>query len=566
MSETTVEFSTDLEPEENEATLTEQEARKILLSKIARVDQPNASWVTNKIGQAVNFLHPDGTPGYDQQARTMGQYGEPGVQQTEDIFGKPNTPGGHPVNQAGEVNPSVNLAFKLAQILPPEMMKRSILEGGDIRALLQKVMMSPDSAERGDTFTINGVDFTANERAAAGLVLVEMTDQIEASYKAHVYANNQSDEIRNEAMANWEAEALYSYRDGVMHSDLPISQESYGTGQFQWGDIDPTTGERKLEPIGGTTAATEAATAGDYETGQGTGGGLNLYKFMNQEEVDNLFATTYDTNQAVQNIYRSEAEMEDRANGQQPDGVSEGRTFGSKVQVQYDDKDTKDVQMGLAPGIGTNTEMKKGTGRAAELLTLSQMSKKPQEMSRQQVVNLSKKMEQAGIYEIVGEKPMIPGDWTDSAFKKGFEALMGLAVQKNVSMTALLQGRTSTYQKSLEDAMSTRLTDPARIRMQVDDTAKSMLGRTLSPEEHVEFTEFVHELERRNAKVESGLDTSTSVGTIDDLDEGIIADIDARLSDKIREDNLTEFSGERVQDQYDAFSNFLAGPGRGGSF
>ena len=73
MSETTVEFSTDLEPEENEATLTEQEARKILLSKIARVDQPNASWVTNKIGQAVNFLHPDGTPGYDQQARTRSE-------------------------------------------------------------------------------------------------------------------------------------------------------------------------------------------------------------------------------------------------------------------------------------------------------------------------------------------------------------------------------------------------------------------------------------------------------------------------------------------------------------
>jgi len=141
---------------------------------------------------------------------------------------------------------------------------------------------------------------------------------------------------------------------------------------------------------------------------------------------------------------------------------------------------------------------------------------------------------------------------------------MGLAVEKGKSMTSLLSDRTSHYQKALEDALSTRLTDPARVRRSVDETGRNILGRAMTAEEHQELTAFVHDLERRNAKTEAAMDPElTNIGGMEDLDEGILADIDARLADKIQMDNLDESSAKSVQKQYDTFSGFLAGPGRG---
>lgn len=529
-AEVDVVFRTDLQPEtDGEGTLTPEAAAKILQGKIADV--------TGAQSRGSNIVSDMYDRWVTRGARTpeLGRYRE----DTQNSYG--NTIA---------VNPSRTLAEKLAQILPPEMMKASVLQNGDIRSLLQKIMIAPAQAERGDSFTINGVSFTANERAAAGAILVESTQRIQKDFADLVNANTEDPALAAEVIANFEANALYEFRDGVMHSELPVRKASFGTGTYG------RDAEGNPIAIGGTSAATDAAS-NDYSDIT-SGGEVDQYPFFTNAEVTNLFATTYDQNQTVQTIYQTEAQQQEAA------AQGGGRTTGNRVSVQYDDKDATDRIYGLSPDNKSSSAGKSAKVKVADKLTLTQMANKPREMSRAEIVALNKKMEAAGIYELTGEKPLVPGDWTDPAFKKAYERLMGMAVEQRVSMTSLLSERTSVYQKALEDAMSTRLSDPALVRKNVDTTARSMLGRTLSPEEHAEFTEFVHNLERRNAKVEAGLDPDIGgTGGIEDLDEGIVADIDARLSDKMRGDNLTEFSAERVQDQYDMFSGFLAGPGRG---
>ena len=542
MSDITVEFDTDLEPvTEGEAQLSIQETVKVLQGRIMPVQNARrrggsiVSDITKGIWNAAVGAIPDQSP-------TLGQYME-------------TTP--HPRGTGTQTrNPNMTLAEKIAQIIPASMRKRSVLEQGDVRALLTKVMMAPGAMEQGETFSINGVEFTANERAAAANIVVEQTEKIKASFAAHVRSNTEDEAAADAAIAAFEADVLYDYRDGVMHSSLPIDESNFGSGRYGLDD------DGNLVELDTKSAAGEAATGVDYAAiGAGDESSVDVFRHFNAKEVEDLFATTYDQNTTVQEIYATEAQTREIAEAQG------GRVGGNEVSVQYSDDDVTTRHYGLAPGVGGNKEMKSAAVKKAEKLTLTQMANKPKEMDRAQIIALSKRMEAAGIYELIGEKPMVPGDWTDPAFKKGYERLMGLAVEKKVSMMSLLQDRTAVYQKSLEDAMSTRLTDPSRIRQQVDTTAKSMLGRALSPEEHVEFTEFVHNLERRNARVESGLDPdAVNIGGIEDLDEGIVADIDARLSDKIQSDNVEEYSGERVQDQYDMFSNFLAGPGRGGNF
>ena len=526
----TVDFSTDLQPEtEDEGTLTEQEVAKILRNRISEVsgaESRGSNLVKDIWGSIVNPS--DKGPG-------LGQFREEST------------------NDAGSqirANPQRTLAEKLAKILPDDMKKRSILENGDVRALLQKIMIAPAQADRGDTFTINGVDFTANERAAAGLILVEMTDKIRDSFAENVRSATADPALVEEVIAGFEQEVLYDYRDGVMHSSMPIDEAHFGSGAYgRDADGNPV-------PLGGSaTSATNTEMGVNYDT-TATGEG-DEFPFYTDEEVTNLFATTYDQNQTVQQIYATEAQQREGATG------TGGRTTGREVSVQYDDKDTTsyyntpDHLQGQAA-----RENEKVT--KAKKLTLTQMANKPKEMSREQIISLSKKMEAAGIYEMIGEKPQIPGDWTDSAFKKGYERLMGLAVEKGKSMTSLLADRTSHYQKALEDALSTRLTDPARVRRSVDETGRNILGRAMTAEEHQELTAFVHDLERRNAKTEAAMDPElTNIGGMEDLDEGILADIDARLADKIQMDNLDESSAKSVQKQYDTFSSFLAGPGRG---
>jgi hypothetical protein len=523
----TVTFRTDLQPEtDSEGVLTDEAAAKILREKISQVSGARSRG-SNIVGDVVGALWGDGP----QPAPTLGHFRE----EVENPNG-----GMH------SVNPNRTLADKLAQIIPDSMKKASILQNGDVRALLQQIMIAPGNTERGEKFTINGVEFTANERAAAGVILVEMTNQIKTDFAKLVRENTEDPAVAEEAIRNFEANALYDFRDGVMKSDLPIRKSSFGTGTFG------RDAEGNIVAIGGgSSASTEAATDySDITSGEGQG---NTYQYFNSTEVTDLFATTYDQNQTVQTIYQSEAQL------REAQMADEGSTLGGKpVSVQYDAADTTDRIYGLSPDKNGNGG-RHTTAKVPDKLTLTQMANKPREMTREQVAALTKRMEAAGIFEMIGDSPMIPGDWTDSAFKKGYERLMGMAVEQRIPMTEILNNRTSAYQKALEDSLATRLTDPARIRMNVDQTARSMLGRTLSPEEHEEFTKFVHDLERRNAKVEAGLDAEP--GSIDDLDEGIIADIDARLSDKIQSENLTEFSGERVQDQYDTFSSFLAGPG-----
>ena len=527
-NEIEVDFTTDLQGDTvDEAVLTVEATAKLLRELI-----PKVTGADQRGSNILNDIY-DSLAGHNTTSPGLGQYRE-------------DTKNGS--GSAISANPNRTLAQKIAEILPENMRRSSILKNGDIRAVLQKIMIAPAQGERGDRFSINGVEFTANERAAAGLILVEQTDRILKSFKDHVFSNTADQALAQEVVETFKNEILYDYRDGVMHSSLPIDEARWGTGAYG------RDAEGNPIAIGGTPleGGVEEEINRYADLDDTTGG--DQYPFYTEDDVQDLFATTYDQNTTVQQIYQTEAAQEEQA------AAMGGRTSGRKVSVQYDDADVT-TEYNTPDHLSTTGREK--TERAKKL-TLTQMANKPREMTRAQITSLSKKMEAAGIYELIGQKPTIPGDWTDPVFKKAYERLMGLAVEQKVSMTSLLSDRTSVYQKSLEDAMATKLTDPARVRRSVDETARTLLGRTLSPEEHAELTQFVHDLERRNARVESGLDREAgNIGGIEDLDEAVLADIDARLTDKIENDNSTEFGAREVQSQYDMFSSFLAGPGRG---
>jgi len=159
---------------------------------------------------------------------------------------------------------------------------------------------------------------------------------------------------------------------------------------------------------------------------------------------------------------------------------------------------------------------------------------------------------------------VVGGDTTSPAFKAAWKALAASALERNVSMVDFLEERTESYQDTIMDSFSTRLTDPARLRASGDYMAKQTLGRNLNDDEQAKMVAFLHDLERQNARIEAGLAANEGeMNGADELDEGITADIDARMQEWIKDENAVESQAHDTVDQYDQFTQMLGGPGRG---
>jgi hypothetical protein len=50
---------------------------------------------------------------------------------------------------------------------------------------------------------------------------------------------------------------------------------------------------------------------------------------------------------------------------------------------------------------------------------------------------------------------------------------------------------------------------------------------------------------------------------VDALDEGITADINARMGEWIKDENAVESEAHNTADQYEQFTRMIGGPGRG---
>ena len=132
-------------------------------------------------------------------------------------------------------------------------------------------------------------------------------------------------------------------------------------------------------------------------------------------------------------------------------------------------------------------------------------------------------------------------------------------------MMDYLTDRTKLYQETVNDSLAISLTDPARLRISADSIGQQMMGRKMTPEEHDQMIDFVHNLEMRNARITAGMSADGELSE-DGLDVNIAADIDARMREWTQKQAPVETGAKDVADTYEEFSNLLAGPGRGGSF
>jgi hypothetical protein len=428
------------------------------------------------------------------------------------------------------------LARKLAATMPDEMRTEKVLREGDMRALLAQV--STQGGLTDEDLAVGDETFTPRERQIAGALQIEKSLNLAEQIQTQLMAAGLSEEEAMVQATEWKR----GYLDGTIKR-LPVftgsvtgvgpdgqvllsSDASEDLADSTW-SFDPTTG-------------TEAAAA--------------QVRYMSQADIVKLLQEDVSGDVGIRELMASERGMQAEADAA---GVD---VLGRPAQVALDAKEQSRRIYGLSPdkrgpgGFGdpTTVDMQKTYG-------LSEIARLPTQMSRAEVLAISRKLEKAGYYDLTGAKPVQDGNPYDPAFKKAWQTLMGQSIESKTPMMQLLDDRMAAFQEQLDERLVTRLTDPARIRINTDAVGQSMLGRKLRPDEHERMVQFVHDLERRNAKLEAGLDPDA-----DEPDaEGTMADIEARIEEFMRGENDTEASAKEVSDQYGVFTKLLSGPGRG---
>lgn len=427
------------------------------------------------------------------------------------------------------------LAMKLTQIVPKNLSVEDI-STLDIRPLLAQVMTGPGGEGSAE---LNGQEFTEEERRVAGFWLVDETEKLRDALDEAIMDGNLTGQNLEDALLMKE-EFVYGFRDGTLRKLPTINPVDFG-----------------VDAAGNTVLSTSSST---YQSGENVGFDVSQYNqagagresFMTQEEMDDLFAQATDPRQVVGTLMNERNEAIGAANAGVP-------YVGVQPRVTYEPGvGPKQVTMGRPGGEPKNVTM---YDEPAKTYTVQDVARLPSTMSRQEVSDIQKKLVAAGYIE--KDAMNDPTNFSDPAFKNAWQMLIGESLERKVPMTELLREKARIRQIAVEKELATSLTDPARLRLNADAMAKQVLGRNLQPEEQSQLVEYLHELERRNAKIAAGYDPDSPEG-LEELDrETITADIDARMQNWIREDNLDEASAKDVSDQYDVFSDLLAGPGRG---
>lgn len=450
------------------------------------------------------------------------------------------------ISKAGAVRR--DMIRKLAQAIPAELRTREIAQYGDIRALTQKIVAAPNNAE---AKTVGGIEFTAEERIAAGYMNVDLGQQWNTEYSDGMSFQAQQVAMDSEQLDETKMladEAATEYRYGQMN-------------KMYWG------GELVRNPTTGEVTATQDSTAsnalldmlgpGFLEDGAADDGKLPT-QFLSQDDYQRMIQQGEVTLDQLLEIGRVGGTEVININDY---GQAEQQIVrGPNARVLYTDDEVDRTRLpNQMPGgqAGKNIDPMSGQ----DWYSLNQILSKPAEMRRDEAMKIHNQLKDAGIYALIGDEPIIPGDPADPAFKAAWKRLAGLAIETGKSMTALLDERKRDYAAELMAQAGTALTDPARLRLSADAYARQTLGRKLNHEEQRELVAFMHELERRNATVRAGLDGESPDGV--ELDEGIIADIDAQMQEYIERENPVEAGAHSTADQFANFETLLRGPGRG---
>lgn len=425
-------------------------------------------------------------------------------------------------------------ARRLLEMLPEKMRTRAVLENGDIRTLLTQVAAMDDAEGE-------AAGFDRGARQDLTSVILDETDRIRKEAETSILALVPEGDSQAALDATQLIEKItMGYRSGsMMRIDTRLGEA--GTGTFA---TNPQTGE--VVATGGVGAA--ASSTGLDLSGIEDFSDEEAQGFLSRDEVEFLARETFDPEQTVGTLLG-----EDFARRQGE--ISGGKQF----EVMYDDAG-RDRIYGLSPdkrgrgGFGAPTKVTQpNTMTAREVVDL------PSTMSRSDINKLGKKLFDGGF---MTEEMTDPTDFSDPEFKRAWQNLLYKSIERGESMLSLLDSQVASRREALEDAYTPLLTDPARIRLNGDTLGGNLLGRNLREDEHNQLIEFMHNLERRNAKINAGFDPDAD-GSLEDLEgEAITADLEARMQEWIRTENPEEAGGKDVADTYDTMTQLLAGPGQ----
>lgn len=425
-----------------------------------------------------------------------------------------------------------DMFVKMLENVDDKYLTREFATHGDIRPLLQEFYTDESQDEQARNVAIS--------------LIPTMTDIITRQVE-EVYPDAQlddDDKATKDAMIN-------EWRGGKVMS---LNVEPTIT-------TDPVTGEQTLSAPEGSVFSF---------TGDDAGAGVTSRRFISENEWRRMLRQDSDD---INSLLMQDEFM--RADPSVENGYTDPQT-GQTVNiqnlgVQYDDTIVNPDNRGgfekVAPGVLQQDFSTRNVRDEQNWYGVSEILNKPYNISKEEAVELHGKMKRAGIFDIAGGEPLVPGDVADPNFKRAWKYLVTKSMSENKSMMSILEEQTSAYQQALEAQLATQLTDPARVRLNANAMARSAIGRHLTDEEQAQLTEFVHELERKNARMAAGLeetmDPDTEYSDVESQTEGTLYDIDAQI-DMWMEDNIGEETGARdLADSYQMFTSMLGGPGRG---
>ena len=432
---------------------------------------------------------------------------------------------------AGAPNRAV-IARKILAAIPDEMLTEEMLTQGDIRPFMLKVIVETDPNKGGK---VGNENITLQDRAVISFIMQDETEKVrtetEFALTSLIDPTLPDAAERLEAAKTTAHNYSMEYRDGVINR---VGQYAMKDGKF----VDEET--------------TKLSAA-------------EQFRQDNPELTTGQTPTRFLAGQQLQDMLRSDQISFDDMVGMQDRPILRKDEFGNPISVDkidaarvvYSDESIPVERSGpYDPTIPVRKDW----------YSLTEIMQKPFSMSREEALAIDQKMKRAGIYAVIGREPTLEGDPTDPAFQAAWQQLATMSLETGTPMTSILEERESAYQASLEASLAVSLTDPARLRLNGNAVARDVIGRKLSDEESQAMIKFLHDLERQNARVSAGLEataTGEPIEGVDELDEGIVADIDARMQEFVRNQNPGLAGAHDIADQYETFTSLLGGPGRG---
>jgi len=424
------------------------------------------------------------------------------------------------------------MARRLIALIPKDMRTKEVLELGDIRPLLQQVA----SWDQPDKLGAGKLGLTSAQSWWAGQILLDETDRIRAAAEAAIIPTvAKDDELAMIEAGNLIDELVNGYRDGKVIK-VNTALENAESGGIM---TDPASGEVRY------TGGVASTAAGVGFSTEGITGDAEEKSFLTRREVEYLARESLDPEQTIGGLLGEDFARR----GSAPEIPIP--TKGSQYTLTYDDK-THEETMYDGSMLRTKT-VSDSQMTAREVVDL------PSTMSRGEVQRLGRKLKAAGL---MTEDPTDPTDFSDPVFKRAWQNLMYKSIERGESMLTVLDQQAKARKDAQDDAFTTSLTDPARVRANANALGANILGRSMNPDEQEAMVKFVHQLERRNAKIAAGFDPD-AVGDLEELEgEAITSDLEARMGEWIREKNPDEAGAHDMNDSYDKLTDLLSGPGQ----